>query len=97
MLRIEPRLLYMLSKHITAELKPLYFWPKFGSCSSHWPDENIFSWWTRTLPMVMQVEEDSSKGDSVNNCVDIIAEIAFVHCGRQSRIGSIKSWAPTSS
>ena len=46
--------------------------------------------------MVMQVEEVSSKGDSVNTYVDIIAEIAFVHCGRQSRIGSIKSWAPTS-
>lgn len=46
--------------------------------------------------MVMHVDEDSSKGDSVSNYVDIIAENAFVHCERQSRFGSVKSWAPTS-
>lgn len=31
----------------------------------------------------MQVEEDSRKGDSMNNYIDLIVEIAFVHCGRQ--------------
>ena len=46
--------------------------------------------------MVMHVEENSSKRDSVSSYVDIIAEIAFDHCERQSRFGSIKIWAPTS-